>query len=73
MTRNALVVGDGFVVDQPALGRIETGNNHAARTFPIRRAQDVVGRGGFGELGIGSTVTGDFATIQIVPCSFGSI
>src|SRR5215471_20890785 len=51
MTRNALVIGDGLVVDQAALGRIRNRNNHAARTFSIWRALDIMGRGGFGEIG----------------------
>jgi hypothetical protein len=38
MTGNALVIGNGFVVDQGTLGRVGDGNNDAARTFPIRRA-----------------------------------
>ena len=50
MTGNAFVVGNGFVVDQGTLGGIRNGNYDAARTFPIRRALDVMDHGSFGEV-----------------------
>ena len=51
MTGHALVIGNGFVINHGALGGVRDGNNDAARTFSVRRALDVMSRGGFGEIG----------------------
>ena len=50
MTRNALVVRDGFVRYQRALGRISHRHDHTPRPFSIGRAQDVMGRLGLCEV-----------------------
>src|SRR5579862_9438069 len=42
MSRNSFVVGDGFVINERALSKVGCCNNHAARTFPVGRACDVV-------------------------------
>src|SRR5262249_12797150 len=51
MTGYALVIGNGFIIDQRALRGIRDRNNDAARTFSVRRALDIMGCGGFGEIG----------------------
>ena len=50
MTWNAFVVSHGFVVNQRSRSRVGHGHDDAAGPFPIRRATDVMGGRGFGEI-----------------------
>src|SRR5260370_33306769 len=43
MAGDAFVVGDGFVVDERALGEVGGGDDDAAGTLAVRRTGDVVG------------------------------
>jgi hypothetical protein len=71
---NALVVGDGLVVDQRAVGRVGDGDDHAPGRLPSGVPRTVVGsRGGLSKSGIGSTVTGAFGSRLKSSGSFGCI
>src|SRR5215469_14689013 len=46
MSWNALVIGDGLVIDQRAVRKVGYGDYHASGALAIRSAGHIVGRGG---------------------------
>ena len=46
MTGDALVIRNGFIIDQRAISKVGGGDHHAPRTLSVGRAGHVVSRGG---------------------------